>query len=133
MNAMKKVWKSPVTSVQAFAPQEYIAACESQLLGIRVYGDMILGTLYHDNNGDGNYDQGETLTTATTNLPADASSNPNSYYPIQSLPNPITNDNRYYTGRFWLFVYIYTGRVTGTIYKVGNHYFTSYDTVMSAS
>ena len=142
MKTNKKVWIKPVVEVQMFVPQDCVAACTSQYLGWKVYGGMLIsGNLYHDDDKDGEYDPGflgfgnEKLTTDTSEYPSGASTNPNSYH----TGNPPTNinDGNYYTGYTQQgFIFVerpYNGKIMGNLYKQGNRYFTSYESVKTVN
>lgn len=124
MNVMKKVWKSPVTSVQEFAPQEYCANCwhvEASDIYVREnYWGFWTNGLFYDRNGDGDLDRNEEIVTNTDRprLPQSGS------FQNIAYPSNLASTGVYYT-RVGNLSGDYSNQ-TYNVYKYGSYYFREY-------
>ena len=138
----KRLYGKPLMSMEQFTPSEYVALCWY------IKSGDCYENLYHDTEETtifqigwppidliyGYYDSGEALCTnhGSHRVPAETSTP--KWFKANVLPQPITNDNKYYTGhrtvrynRLTGNLEQYTGAVTGNIYTyydgTTTHYF----------
>lgn len=135
----KQDWRSPITSYQEFVPQDFIAACTRQLVGWKVSRNDVIGTIYHDDNNNTRYDNGERKSSNGNPIPNGITP---PYIPISTPPINTNNDNRFYESYRGIVIPTpwgdigyaqYTNQITGTIYTYGGQYFKRYDQVYNFS
>ena len=106
---LKKKWGKPITNVQQFVPQEFVAAC------YRPNGFIVSGYLYKDKNGNTYKNPGEEISySSNPPFPSSLDSEPtalsgNYYHESKEIKN-----NQHYTNSI------------DPLFNVGNYYFTSY-------
>lgn len=137
----KKLYAKPFMMKEKFVPNEYISLC-----WYIDEGDCF-NNLYHDTNTTtiwdpswsnplatrqiyGYYDTNEALCTnhGSHRVPAETATP--KWFKADALPQPIANDEKYYTGYSSEFYNLangyldkYNGNVTGNIYNYNGHYF----------
>lgn len=130
----KRLYNKPLMSMEQFTPSEYVSLCWY------VKSGDCYQNLYHDTQTTtiwaptwtnpiatkdiyGFYNNGEALQTnhGSHRVPAETSN----WFKADALPQPITNDGKYYTGYSNTFYNVangwldqYTGNVTGKIYLI---------------